>query len=106
MTAAGSYARSGGSIRKTEFPRVPDFLIRDIDGEVAERIKAFARERGWPLNDTMIHLLKQSLGLAEPALPPDPADISRLGGSWDASESRALIEAMEAFKDLPDDSPY
>lgn len=85
---------------------MPDFLIRDIDIHVAERIKAFARERGWPLNDTMIHLIKQSLGMVDPEPMRDPADISRLGGAWDDSESRALIEAMEAFKDLPDDSPY
>jgi hypothetical protein len=85
---------------------VPDFLIRDIDGDMAERIKALARERGWPLNDTIILLLKQALGLAEPEPLPDPADISRLGGAWEDSESRALKEAMEAFKELPDDSPY
>ena len=85
---------------------MPDFLIRDIDNEVAERIKALARERGWPLNDTMIHLIKQALGLVEPEPLREPADISRLGGAWDDSESRALIEAMEAFKDRPDDSPY
>lgn len=85
---------------------MPDFLVRDIDGDVAERIKSVARERGWPLNDTIIHLIKQSLGLAEPPPPPEPGEITRLPGNFENTESRALLEAMEAFKQLPDDSPY
>ncbi|MGY6517981.1 MAG: hypothetical protein ACXIUZ_04635 [Lysobacteraceae bacterium] len=85
---------------------MPDFLIRDIDGDVAERIKEMARERGWPLNDTIIHLIKQALGLVAPDAPVDPRDISRLGGQWEDTESKALQEAMAAFKDLPDDNPY
>jgi len=43
-----------------------DFLLRDIDDKVAERIKELARQRGWPLNDVILHLVKQALGLAEP----------------------------------------
>ena len=32
-----------------------DFLLRDIDERVAERIKEMARQRGWPLNDVILH---------------------------------------------------
>ena len=39
-----------------------DFLLRDIDERVAERIKEMARQRGWPLNDVILHLIKQALG--------------------------------------------
>ena len=38
-----------------------DFLLRDIDERVAERIKELARQKGWPLNDVILHLVKQSL---------------------------------------------
>ncbi len=82
-----------------------DFLLRDIDERVAELIKEMARNRGWPLNDVILHLLKQSLGLAEPEPPPVPGDIARLLGSWDDSETRAFHEAMSAFAGLPDDAP-
>jgi len=82
-----------------------DFLLRDIDERVAERIKELARQRGWPLNDVILHLVKQALGLAEPEPAPEPNDIARLMGAWDDAESRAFQEAMSAFTGLPDDAP-
>ena len=82
------------------------FLLRDIDERVAERIKEMARQRGWPLNDVILHLLKQALGLSEPEPAPVPGDIARLLGSWDEEEARAFNEAMSAFTGLPDDAPH
>jgi hypothetical protein len=82
-----------------------DFLLRDIDERVAERIKEMARQRGWPLNDVILHLIKQALGLAEPDPPPVPGDIARLMGAWDDSEAKAFEAAMSAFTGLPDDAP-
>ncbi|MEO7252265.1 MAG: hypothetical protein ABIW30_06635 [Arenimonas sp.] len=82
-----------------------DFLLRDIDERVAERIKEIARQRGWPLNDVILHLVKQALGLSEPDPPPVPGDIARLMGAWDDAEARAFNEAMSAFSGLPDDAP-
>lgn len=82
-----------------------DFLLRDIDERVAERIKELARQRGWPLNDVILHLVKQALGLSEPDPGPVPGDIARLMGAWDDAETRAFKEAMSAFSGLPDDAP-
>ena len=82
-----------------------DFLLRDIDERVAERIKEMARQRGWPLNDVILHLVKQALGLSEPDPAPVPGDIARLLGAWDDAETRAFNEAMSAFNVLPDDAP-
>jgi len=84
---------------------VADFLLRDIDERVAERIKEMARQRGWPLNDVILHLIKQALGLSEPDPAPVPGDIARLMGAWDDSEARAFEAAMSAFTVLPDDAP-
>jgi hypothetical protein len=82
-----------------------DFLLRDIDANVVERIKDLARQRGWPLNDVILHLIKQALGLSEPEPPPVPGDIARLMGAWNETETRAFNEAMSAFSGLPDDAP-
>ena len=68
-----------------------DFLLRDIDDRVAERIKELARQRGWPLNDVILHLVKQALGLAEPEPPPVPGDIARLMGAWDDAEVASAL---------------
>lgn len=82
-----------------------DFLVRDIDEIMAERIKEIARQRGWPLNDVILHLIKQALGMAEPEPPPVPGDIARLSGAWADEETRAFEAAMRAFSGLPDDAP-
>jgi hypothetical protein len=82
-----------------------DFLLRDIDERVADRVKEMARQRGWPLNDVLLHLVKQALGLVEPEPAPVPGDIARLMGAWDDSEATAFQAAMSAFTGLPDDAP-
>lgn len=82
-----------------------DFLLRDIDERVAARIKEIARQKGWPLNDVILHLVKQALGLAEPDPPPVPGDIARLTGAWRDDETRVFEEAMRAFTEMPDDAP-
>ena len=82
-----------------------DFLLRDIDERVAERVKEMARQRGWPLNDVLLHLVKQALGLVEPEPPAVPGDIARLTGAWGDEETRAFEEAINAFAGLPDDAP-
>ena len=82
-----------------------DFLLRDIDERVAERIKEMARQKGWPLNDVILLLVKQALGLAEPEPAPVPGDIARLNGAWNDDEARAFQEAMAAMTSLPDDAP-
>jgi hypothetical protein len=82
-----------------------DFLLRDIDERVAERIKEIARQKGWPLNDVMLLLLKQALGIIDPEPAPVPGDIARLTGAWNDDEARAFQEAMAAMSNLPDDAP-
>ncbi len=84
---------------------MPDFLVRDIEPQVADRIKRIARERGWPINDVILRLIKEALGMAEPEAPV-PGDIARLAGTFEDEESRALAEAMRAMQELPDDASY
>ncbi len=84
---------------------MPDFLVRDIEPQVADRIKRIARERGWPINDVILRLIKEALGMVQPEVPV-PGDIARLSGTLEDDESRALAEAMRAMQQLPDDTPY
>ncbi|SDE06680.1 hypothetical protein [Aquimonas voraii] len=78
---------------------MPDLLVKDIDSEIADRIKRMARDRGWPINDVVLSLLRQALGMEKPE-PPLPGDIARLTGTWEDEESRALKEAIEALRKL------
>lgn len=78
---------------------MPDILVKDIDPDIADRIKRMARDRGWPINDVVLSLLRQALGMERPD-PPLPGDIARLTGTWEDEESRALHEAIEALRKL------
>lgn len=78
---------------------MPDLLVKDIEPEIAEHIKRLARDRGWPINDVVLSLLRQALGLEKPE-PPLPGDIARLTGTWEDEENRALSEAIEALRKL------
>lgn len=86
--------------------RVPDFLLRGIDGEIAERVKTLARERNWAINDVLLHLIRQALGLVD-AEQPTRQDIAMLGGTWGNDEAEAFKQALKAFENLPEnDSPF
>ena len=84
---------------------MPDIVIRGIDNDMAERIKEIARLNNMPINDVILRLLKEALGMSQPE-PPLPGDIARLAGAWEDDESRIFHEAMNAFKRLPDDQAY
>jgi hypothetical protein len=83
---------------------MPDFLIRDIDAQTAERIKALAQSRGCSLNQAIVDLLRCGLSADSDASgqAPDAPTTDRL----DEDEARAFKEAMSALQGLPDDTPY
>ena len=71
-------------------------MLRGIDGELAERIKTIARDRKWALNDVILHLLRQALGLTEEDISSRGmrGDIATLGGTWAADEAAAGTDAI------------
>ena len=82
---------------------MPDIVIRHIDEDLAERIKALARERHWSINDVILHLLRHGLGIEHGDFPfIKAADIAHLGGTWDPTESQAFKDAMSAMDEAPE----
>ncbi|HET7063131.1 MAG TPA: hypothetical protein VFI49_02570 [Rudaea sp.] len=80
---------------------MPDILVRNIEEVIAERIKAIAREREWSINDVIVHLLRQSLGLADDDIfRREMHDIAVIGGTWDSRETKAFRSAVEAFEQI------
>ena len=78
---------------------VPDILVRNIDEQLAERIKAIAREHNWTINDVILHVLKQGLGFSdEDIFRREMHDIAVLAGTWDPKETAAFRSAVEAFE--------
>ena len=90
---------------------MPDFVLRGIEAEVAERIKTIARERSWAINDVILNLVKQGLGMgvqSEDAargmsITAVPVrDLSRSSGHFGSDdEDEVMRAAIEAFERLP-----
>lgn len=93
---------------------MPDFTVRGIDNDLAERIKEIARARSWSLNDTVIELLRQALSATPTGVVvgastanSDRDDVARLSGTWASEEAEALRAAIAAFENLPaDETPF
>ena len=82
---------------------MPDILVRNIEEAIAERIKAIARDREWSINDVIVHLLRQSLGLSQgddDIFHREMHDIAVIGGTWDSRETKAFRSAVEAFEQI------
>ena len=78
---------------------VPDILVRNIDDALAERIKTIARERGWSINEVIVHVLRHSLGFGgEDVARREIHDVAELRGTWNPGESAAFRKALEAFE--------
>ncbi len=64
--------------------------VRDVPPELGEALDAEKRRRGVSLNQTVLDLLGQSLGVAPTARRSN--DLGRLAGTWRAEE----LERFEA----------
>ncbi|HEX7338481.1 MAG TPA: hypothetical protein VF271_00955 [Rhodanobacteraceae bacterium] len=67
---------------------------------MAERIKTLARERKWSINDVILHALRYGLGLGGDAFGTHEHEfrsVANLAGAWDADETAAFEEALNAL---------
>lgn len=79
---------------------MPDVVVRHIEDAMAERIKTLARERQWSINDVILHALRYGLGMGGDVFGSHEQEfrsVAHLGGTWDASETAAFQEALEAL---------
>jgi hypothetical protein len=87
-----------------EGSHVPDIVVRHIDDAMVERIKSIARSRNWSINDVVVHALRNGLGFDSEHLGDvrEFRNIANLTGTWQAEETAAFQEALDAFADAPE----
>lgn len=75
--------------------------IRDIPQELAESIEREKRRRGKSLNQTVIQLLGQSLGV----MPQRPRNngMRRLAGTWTSEEHRQFEAAIAPTEQIDEE---
>ena len=73
-----------------------DFLLRDIDAILADRLKLLAEQRGWEMHHTLLTVLEQGLYACE----------SGALVHLDDREANALQQAIAALEKVHDDAGF
>ena len=69
--------------------------IRNLPDQLARALEQEKRRRGESLNETVIDLLSQGLGVGAPR----SNGLARLGGTWTEEEYRRFEAAVDPFED-------
>jgi hypothetical protein len=75
---------------------VKALTIRNLPAPVAEALEREKRRRGRSLNQTVIDLLGQSLGVQKGR----SNGLGRLAGTWDEDEMREFEQAVAPFEQI------
>lgn len=73
-----------------------DLVLRDIDPELADRIKRLSSARGWAMHDTLRILMEQGLYACEAGMDVHFSD----------PEAVALLDAIKALETVADDQGF
>ena len=73
--------------------------IRNLPAEVSDALKQEKRRRGTSLNQTVIDLLRQSLGVSETSRN----GLAGLAGTWSAAEQKQFLRDIQQFDKIDPD---
>jgi len=70
--------------------------VRNLPGELAAALERERQRRGTSLNQTVIDLLRQSLGVNGTR----SNGVGRLAGTWTAAEHEEFLSAIRGFEEI------
>ena len=80
---------------------MPDMILQHVDSLLVERIRSLARERQCPVNDVMLHALRNGLGISAAQQFSEslhePEMLAVLDDHWEAAEQGVFQEALCAL---------
>ncbi len=80
-------------------PPLKTLTVRKIPPELARALNAEKRRRGRSLNQTVINLLNQSLGVGRRR----SNGLAQFGGDWTEEEYREFKEATRVFEEIDEE---
>lgn len=75
--------------------------VRNVPPDVAAALDAERRPRGTSLNQTVLSLIHEALGLSKPRRRSN--GLRRLAGTWSDAEFRQFEDAVESFRTIDTD---
>jgi len=73
--------------------------VRNVPKEISDALQQEKRRRGTSLNQTVIDLLRQSLGVSGTR----SNGMARLAGGWTAAEHRRFLKNIRPFEEIDPD---
>jgi hypothetical protein len=77
--------------------------IRGITTDMDREIKKRAREGHLSINEWLLRLLKQSVGLDKKPIFPEHDDLDNLAGEWSDKEAEEFMQRLECFERIDRD---
>ena len=74
--------------------------IRGVDDELEKAIKEASKKKQESMNQTVIKLLKHSVGLSKKPAFPRYNDLDDLAGSWSAEDTDLFSKHTQAFGEI------
>ena len=75
--------------------------VRNVPPDIATALAAERRRRGLSLNRTVLALMREALGLANPRRRSN--GLRRLAGTWTEADFRQFEEAVASFQAIDED---
>lgn len=76
--------------------------VRNVDGPLARALEREKKKRGASLNETVLALLHQALGVSASGDAPSNG-LKKLAGGWSMEEMRDFNRATAMFEDVDDE---
>ena len=76
------------------------FTIHKLDAEAAARLEQRARQERMSINKTAKKLLREALGVGDPALRDHRDDFVEFLGTWTEEEAAEFEEAVRVFNEI------
>jgi hypothetical protein len=77
--------------------------IRGITSDMNREIKKRASEGNLSINEWLLRLLKQAVGLEKKSLFPEHHDLDGLAGEWPNEEAEEFMQRLAAFEQIDRD---
>jgi hypothetical protein len=75
--------------------------VRDVPNDLVKALQKETRQRGKSLNQTVIDLLKQALGLGW--ISPEANGLEKLAGTWSQEEFDRFEQATAVFERIDEE---
>jgi len=76
------------------------FTIHKLDAEAAARLEQRARQERTSINKTAKKLLREALGVGDPALRDHRDDFVEFLGTWTEEDAAEFAEAVRVFDEI------